>query len=210
MKKRWHSVLILGLVLLFVTSNIGCPTGFTQENLDAKYNEGHNDGYAVGYDEGESDGYTQGFSAGEESGLIVGHVQGEAEGLIQGKAEGYAQGYSVGWLEGYQVGLQECEEPTTDLFIEIVFLSTPIPRGNFATLRAETLPNAYCTITVQYQSGPGTADGLKPTPIANSAGIVSWTWLVSGNTTPGSWLCAVTASLGGEYDADSRYIEVTS
>jgi hypothetical protein len=62
---------------------------------------------------------------------------------------------------------------------------------------AKTAPNAQCSITVYYKSGPGTAAGLAPT-VADSSGNVSWTWIVGTRTTPGTWDIVVVASLNGK------------
>jgi hypothetical protein len=188
--------------------NIGCPC--PQEELDAAYNDGYGQGYddgnIDGYNKGEVDGYVDGY----KDGVVVGYDDGFDAGRTVGDAEGYARGYAKGYSEGYQKGREECEEPTSVFFIRILSITpNPAGAGNEATLRALTLPNALCTITVHYKSGPGTADGLKPTPTADSSGIVSWTWLVGGATTPGSWPCVVTASLDGQFATDEEYIVVT-
>jgi len=51
-------------------------------------------------------------------------------------------------------------EPEQKLFLEIVSVTSPIGKGYTATLRAKTVPEAYCTITVYYKSGPSSASGL--------------------------------------------------
>jgi beta-lactamase superfamily II metal-dependent hydrolase len=83
------------------------------------------------------------------------------------------------------------------LFLNIVSVTSPIGQGYTATLKAETLPGAQCTIAVYYKSGKSTASGLYPKE-ADSQGNVSWSWKVGTRTTPGSWPIVVTASLGGE------------
>ena len=199
MKKIWYPVLLLGLIITLVISNIGCPTYFTQEDLDAA----SNDGYASGYSAGEVDGY----DAGETDGYAGGHEDGFDAGRIVGDGEGYTRGYAKGYSEGFQAGLQQFEEPTQVLFIRITSLP-PTDAGNYVTLRAVTLPNALCTITVNYASGPSGAQGLQD-KVADSLGNVSWTWLVGGATTPGPWPCVVTASLDGQFAQDQEDIVVT-
>jgi hypothetical protein len=90
--------------------------------------------------------------------------------------------------------------PTPKVIIPVLIISvtSPVSPGANATLVAQTVPGALCTITVRYKSGPGTAEGLKPTPTADSSGRVSWTWKVGTNTTPGTWPIVVTASYGGK------------
>lgn len=50
--------------------------------------------------------------------------------------------------------------PAPDLFLDIESVTSPVTRGSHATLTAQTLPNADCSITVYYKSGPSKAQGL--------------------------------------------------
>jgi beta-lactamase superfamily II metal-dependent hydrolase len=77
--------------------------------------------------------------------------------------------------------------------LEIVSVTSPINAGANATLKAQTAPNASCSIAVNYKSGPSSAQGLGP-KTANGSGIVSWTWKVGPRTTPGSWRIDVTCN----------------
>ncbi len=94
-----------------------------------------------------------------------------------------------------------------NLFLEIKSVTSPITRGSYATLTAQTLPNADCSITVYYKSGPSKAQGLHSKK-ADSLGDVSWTWKVGIRTTPGSWRIAVTGSLSGETISQTTYFTV--
>ncbi len=68
----------------------------------------------------------------------------------------------------------------------ITSLTSPIKRGNMASLTAHTSPGAYCSITYITPSGTtSTAAGLFA-QYADGAGNVTWTWLISGNTNPGT------------------------
>jgi hypothetical protein len=93
------------------------------------------------------------------------------------------------------------------LFLEIVSVTSPIGKGYTATLQAKTVPEAYCTITVYYKSGPSSASGLYG-KTADSQGNVSWSWKVGTRTTPGSWRIVVTASLDGETVSQTTYFTV--
>ena len=84
-----------------------------------------------------------------------------------------------------------------ELFLEIVSVTSPIGKGYTANLQAKTVPEAYCTITVYYKSGPSGASGLYG-KTADGDGNVSWSWKVGTRTTPGSWRIVVTSSLDGE------------
>jgi len=93
------------------------------------------------------------------------------------------------------------------LFLRIVSVTDPIGKGYTATLRAETVPEAYCTITVYYKSGPSSASGLYG-KTADNEGNVSWSWKVGTRTTPGSWRIVVTASMDGETVSQTTYFTV--
>jgi len=99
-------------------------------------------------------------------------------------------------------------EASPDLFLDIISVSSPIRHGRDATLVANTLPGATCSIAVYYSSGASSAQGLI-TKQANSNGSVSWTWRVGSRTTPGSWRIVVTASLNGETVRVTTYFQVT-
>jgi competence protein ComEC len=86
--------------------------------------------------------------------------------------------------------------PSADLALQIVSVSSPVRPGVRATLTAQTVPGAQCSITVRYQSGPSSASGLEP-KTADASGNISWSWTVGSNTTPGTWPITVTARLGG-------------
>ncbi|HEX9897196.1 MAG TPA: thermonuclease family protein [Dehalococcoidales bacterium] len=99
---------------------------------------------------------------------------------------------------------------TTDaneLSLQIIFITSPISPGDNATLTAKTLPNAECSITVYYKSGPSTASGLY-TKTADADGYVSWTWKVGSKTTPGSWRIVVTAKIGDQMVDQEIYFTV--
>ncbi|MFC1988661.1 thermonuclease family protein [Chloroflexota bacterium] len=89
------------------------------------------------------------------------------------------------------------QPPSTALSLHIESVNSPVNPGDYATLVASTLPGAQCTIAVYYKSGASKASGLLPIN-AGTNGVVSWSWKVGTNTTPGSWEIVVTASLDGE------------
>ncbi len=68
--------------------------------------------------------------------------------------------------------------------LTISSVTSPVSQGANATLTAQTAPNASCTITVSYKSGPSHASGLGP-QTASASGVVSWTWKVGSTTTYG-------------------------
>lgn len=67
-------------------------------------------------------------------------------------------------------------------------LSKPDPAyaGRRAEVTALVEPGASATMTVYYKSGVSQAKYLGEAK-ADENGIISWNWLVGGNTTPGEW-----------------------
>ncbi|SEN85730.1 TadE family protein [Paenibacillus sp. OV219] len=82
--------------------------------------------------------------------------------------------------------------------IQIVLVEpTPLRRGNKARVVVKTTPGRSLSIEVIYKSGRSVAKHLGNTN-ASDDGMAEWTWLVSGNTTPGVWEIVVTSSDGGK------------
>jgi len=98
--------------------------------------------------------------------------------------------------------------PTDEVSLEIVSVTSPVNPGNYATLEARATPEAQCSITVYYKSGPSTAQGLYPKQADNN-GDVSWTWKVGSRTTPGSWRIVVTATYEGQTVSQETYFTVS-
>ena len=80
--------------------------------------------------------------------------------------------------------------------VTLAFLTSPVSRGNAASITVKTVPGAACAITVTYKSGPSRAQGLVP-KTAEESGFVGWAWIVGTRTTPGMWPITVTCSAGG-------------
>jgi len=101
-------------------------------------------------------------------------------------------------------------QPPALATLDVTFtsISTPIGAGNVATATIKTAAGASCSITVTYKSGKSTAKGLDP-KIADMNGMVSWSWLVGGNTTPGSWPIDVTCSANGQTATQHMTFTVT-
>ncbi len=98
-------------------------------------------------------------------------------------------------------------QPPSELFIDVISLTSPISAGGMASLSINTLPGAACTITVYFKSGPSQAAGLGG-QTAGSDGTVTWTWKVGSRTTPGTWRIVVTANLNGQSEAIEIPFEV--
>jgi micrococcal nuclease len=81
--------------------------------------------------------------------------------------------------------------------ILVTFLNAPltVARGSNATLQVKTAPTTSCSIEVDYSSGASTAAGLGAKS-SDSAGNVTWSWKVGGNTSRGVWPITVTCGSG--------------
>ena len=86
------------------------------------------------------------------------------------------------------------------------FINAPLSArpGQATSLIVKTSPNTGCSIQVVYKSGPSKAQGLVP-KTSDSAGNVSWTWIVGSRTTPGQWPIYVSCASA----SDQTYINVT-
>jgi len=88
-------------------------------------------------------------------------------------------------------------EQTSELFINVVSLTSPITPGGTSRLTINTIPGAVCTITVYYKSGASQAAGLG-SQTSGENGDVTWSWKVGSRTTPGIWRIVVTTELNGQ------------
>ncbi|BBI32072.1 TadE family protein [Cohnella abietis] len=96
--------------------------------------------------------------------------------------------------------------PSKSLLVEdgkeafnVTFVSldpNPVKPGRKATLVIRTKPGTAVDLSVIYKSGLSQAKHLG-SAIADESGLVSWTWHVSGRTTPGEWGFQVTNGSGG-------------
>jgi uncharacterized protein with FMN-binding domain len=89
------------------------------------------------------------------------------------------------------------KSPAPVQVVVVAFLNAPltVARGNYATLQAKTAASISCSIEVDYSSGASTAAGLVA-KTSDSAGLISWSWKIGGNTSPGSWPITVTCGSG--------------
>lgn len=85
---------------------------------------------------------------------------------------------------------------------EVAFVSLepdPAQPGKKATLTVRTVPHKQVSLSVLYKSGSSTAKHLGEA-VADEQGFVSWTWHVSGRTTPGMWALQVAEPSGGRWE----------
>ncbi|MBD2844322.1 pilus assembly protein [Paenibacillus sp. IB182496] len=79
--------------------------------------------------------------------------------------------------------------------LQIVSVTQPVMRGSKASVVALTDPGLTVELSVHFKSGDSVSRHVGPAT-ADANGIVTWTWLVSGNTTPGMWELTVEAGDG--------------
>jgi len=90
-------------------------------------------------------------------------------------------------------GLPALSQQSNELPLRIMSVTSPVRPGVNATLVAQTILGAECSIIIDY--GPSGVQSLRP-KIADGSGKVSWTWTV-GNFR-GEWEIVVKANYGGE------------
>ena len=126
-RRRWHRLVLLGLVLLLASSGLSCGECYTQEDLDAASTEAYDLGYARGKiigkivglaglesakREAAKQGYDKGYWAGYEDAQGEGYDRGYQDGQAKGYEDGYAYGHQKGYSEGYSKGYQACRSST--------------------------------------------------------------------------------------------------
>lgn len=85
--------------------------------------------------------------------------------------------------------------------LELVSITNPIKLGDEVTLTIKGKKNTNYNIDVYYSSGVSKASGLED-KTSNYEGVVSWSWKVSKNVTPGSYEIVVS---DGEYSKTINY-----
>lgn len=86
-------------------------------------------------------------------------------------------------------------EPCQEI-LRLICLSSPVRQGDYARLRLQTVPEAWCQIDVRYHSGLST--DLDLSPRSAFCGYVTWRWKVTADTPAGTWPIVVTARLDGK------------
>lgn len=105
-----------------------------------------------------------------------------------------------------QISLASLRESST-ISVSITSITSPINRGNYATVKVKTAAEAKCTITVTYSSGKSKASGLEA-KISNDNGRVSWTWKVGSSTKAGKYPVDISCKKDGKTGLDSIKINV--
>lgn len=105
-----------------------------------------------------------------------------------------------------QLSLASLREESS-LSVSIISITSPINRGNYATVKVKTATEAKCTITVTYSSGKSKASGLEP-KTSNGNGKESWTWKVGSSTKVGKYPVDISCKKNGKTGTDSIKINV--
>jgi len=98
--------------------------------------------------------------------------------------------------------------PDTTLVVTFKDITASVKPGDNATTNVTTTAGANCVITVAYKSGPSAAAGLGAKN-ADSAGAVSWTWIVDKGTPAGKYPVVVACSQSNNLGSAQNTINVT-
>lgn len=91
------------------------------------------------------------------------------------------------WIGGSPSLSRVIEEEALVFAVTFVSLEpNPVRPGRKATLVLRTKPGTVVDLSIVYKSGLSQAKHLG-SATADASGLVSWTWHVSGRTTPGQW-----------------------
>jgi len=106
------------------------------------------------------------------------------------------------WIGGTPSSSRQEKEQESGKTFEVSFVSlepSPVRPGRKATLVIRTEPGAVVDLSILYKSGLSQARNLG-SATADASGLVSWTWHVSGRTTPGQWGIHVSNGQGGLWE----------
>lgn len=98
------------------------------------------------------------------------------------------------------------DDASERLPLQIVDISPkPLRPGLKATVLVKTAPGASVSIDVKYKSGSSKAKHLVAAA-ADAEGYISWTWHVSGNTTPGLWELTVSETADANHKVSMHFL----
>jgi hypothetical protein len=101
------------------------------------------------------------------------------------------------WIGGSPSHSLITEEGEEAFAVALVSLEpSPVRPGRKATLVVRTKPGTVVHLSIVYKTGLSQAKHLG-SATADATGLVSWTWNVSGRTTPGQWNWKVSTAAGG-------------
>jgi hypothetical protein len=73
-------------------------------------------------------------------------------------------------------------------------LSSPIVRGDNASVTVKGNPGSSCVIKVEYNNVPSNDTGLKLTKILDDFGVATWSWTVERTVPDGKWPVTITCT----------------
>ena len=76
-------------------------------------------------------------------------------------------------------------DPNAAVGVAIQLVTSPIARGESASVSIKTYPGASCDIKILYNNIPTTETGLKD-KIADIYGVINWDWTISSNAPEGT------------------------
>jgi hypothetical protein len=93
------------------------------------------------------------------------------------------------------------------LTLEIVSVTSPVKRGESATLIAQTIAGARCSISVYYKDVRSGLESLNE-KTAEASGSVSWTWKTGTDLASGIYRIEVVSRLGDNSESKTIYFTV--
>ncbi|MHA7964554.1 hypothetical protein ACX93W_10415 [Paenibacillus sp. CAU 1782] len=116
--------------------------------------------------------------------------------LLGKKIQLQAYAYERVWTSDALAATYGATSDDDPFFLQIISIDpSPVRPGRKATVVALTEPGMTVSLGVVYKSGASKARNLGDAT-ADGDGYISWTWHVSGNTTPGVWEVTAAAADG--------------
>lgn len=104
---------------------------------------------------------------------------------------------SVAAIAGLLAATAAFAAPNAATTARLLSVTSPVKHNAQAKLVAKVNSAGRCKITVHYKNGPSQARGLNAKYLVH--GRVSWTWIVGGNTTLGTWPITVNCGSAGSF-----------
>jgi hypothetical protein len=93
--------------------------------------------------------------------------------------------------------------------LDITSLPASVAANESVTLTAVTAPNASCKVKAKFSGGKASlAPGLSKKQTADTAGSVSWTWIVDSDAQPGTGTVTVSCNSNGHGVSKSKVFVV--
>ncbi len=128
-----------------------------------------------------------------------------------GKYGGHVESAEIEIPESKPRNLLEPTKPAANANVGVAVqsLSSPVKPGDPASISIRTLPEAKCTIKVEYNKVPSTDPGLTE-KVADEYGMTNWDWYVEDSAEVGVWPVWVTCAHGDKSAMVRGDLEVKS